>query len=203
MYVSREYFCFTPDRVIEPISKPCPVTGMLYLSESVRKPARSPFMTLRVLAGNIFLFLLDDFAAVLVDAVFRNDSPDAGCRIDIAVPADDCSRVAYRIAAYFYMITEHSAELLDPGLDIFSSVVDYDQLLVGLDVRSDRTCAHMAVVSEDGVTYIIVVRGLNMIEKDNVLELDRVAYNTVSSDQSRSSDKSTVSDFCVRSDDAR
>ena len=38
--------------------------------------------------------LLDDFAAVLVDAVLRNYASDAGCRIDVAVPADDCSRVA-------------------------------------------------------------------------------------------------------------
>ena len=43
---------------------------------------------------------------------------------------------------------------------------------------------------------------LNVIEKDYVLKLSRISYNTVVSNKSRTSYKSAVSDFSLRTYDA-
>ena len=60
----------------------------------------------------------------------------------------------------------------------------------------------MAAVSQDGISHIVIVRSLNVIEQDNVLELYGIAYNTVSTYQSRASDEGSVADFGIGSDDA-
>ena len=61
----------------------------------------------------------------------------------------------------------------------------------------------MAVVSEDRVSYIIVVRGLDIIEENDVLEFYGVADYALAAYECRTSDERAVSDFCLRSDDAR
>ena len=151
---------------------------------------------------SVLVSLFDYFTAVFVDALFRHYSADAGCRIDVAVSSDDCSRVAYRVAAYLDVVAEHCSELLDAGLDLFRAVVNDYELLVGLDIGCDGSGSHVAVISEDGIAYIVVVRCLNVIEEDHVLELYGVSYNAVSSDKSRTSYECAVSYLSVRSDDA-
>lgn len=148
------------------------------------------------------VFLVDYFAVVLPDAVLRDYAAYAGCRVDVAVAADDCAGVADGVAADFYVVAEHSAEFLNSCLHVLGAVVDDDKLLIALYVRGNGACAHVAVVSENGIAYIIVVRSLNMVEKNDVLELDGVADYAVRPDQRRASDKRAVTDLCLRSDDA-
>jgi hypothetical protein len=60
----------------------------------------------------------------------------------------------------------------------------------------------VAAITEDGISYVVIVRSLNMIKKNNVLEFHGVSYHTVSSYQSRASDESAVTHFGIGSDDA-
>ena len=60
----------------------------------------------------------------------------------------------------------------------------------------------MAVVAEDGIADVVVMRGLDMIEQDHVLQLDAVADNTVSTDECGASDESAMTHLSIRSDDA-
>ena len=61
----------------------------------------------------------------------------------------------------------------------------------------------MRIVAEDTVSYIIIVRSLNMIEKDNVLELHGISYYTVGTYESRASYKGAMPYFGLWTDDAR
>lgn len=125
-----------------------------------------------LLFSDIFLFVLFCYIPVVFPyAVFRNDTAYAGCRINIGIAADDSARVKNGIAADLNVVAEHSAELLYAGLDLLRSVMNDYELLVCLDVGSYRTCAHVAVIAEDRIAYIVVVRCLNVIEEDDVLEL--------------------------------
>ena len=130
----------------------------------------------------VFYCLLSLFgyvSAVFPDAVFRDHSPDAGSRIYIRVSADDSSRIEYCVAAHLNMITEHGTELLDACLDLLCSVVDYNKLLVSLHVRRDGACTHMAEMTQDRVSYIVVMRSLDVVEKYNILQLNGVAYHAL------------------------
>ena len=142
------------------------------------------------------------FTCILVDGILRNDSAHARCRINVRVPSDHGSRVADRVAADLDVVAEHCAELLDACFDVLGSVVNDDELLVGLYVRGDRTRAHVGEVAQNGVAYVVVVGSLNVVEENDVLELNGVADNAVRADESRASDESAVSYLCFGSDDA-
>ena len=60
----------------------------------------------------------------------------------------------------------------------------------------------MRLESEDRITYIVIVRNLNVVADDNVLKFCGVADNALASDESAASDECTLTDFCLRSDDA-
>lgn len=60
----------------------------------------------------------------------------------------------------------------------------------------------MAEIAENAVTNIVVVRSLNVIEQNDVLQFNAVANNAVRTYQRRTTNESTVTDFCVRSDNA-
>jgi hypothetical protein len=60
----------------------------------------------------------------------------------------------------------------------------------------------MAAITEDGISYVVIVRSLNVIKKDSILEFNRVSDYAVSSYQSGASDESAVTHFSVGSDDA-
>ena len=156
-----------------------------------------------VIMQTILLLFFYDLPTVLINAVFRNNPANTGSRIDIAVSADDCARIADRVASYFDMVSQHCAELLDAGLDVFITVMYYNEMLVRLDIGCDRSSSHMAVISEDRISDIVIVRCLDMVEEYDVLELDGIAHYTVSAYQSRTPDKSAVSDFSIRPDDTR
>ena len=100
------------------------------------------------------------------------------------------------------MIAEHSSEFLDAGLDHFRSVMYNNKLLVSFHVGCNGACTHVAVVTEYRIAYIVVMRSLNVVKEDDVLQLNRVAHHALAANKSRSSYERAVSDFCLRSDDA-
>ena len=117
--------------------------------------------------------------------------------------SDDRTRIANAVAVDFNIVAEHGTELLDARLDLLGAVMNDDELLVGLDVGSDGACAHMRIVSEDTVTYIVIVRSLNVIKEDNVLKFNGIAYYAVCTDECGASDECAVADFSLGTDDAR
>ena len=60
----------------------------------------------------------------------------------------------------------------------------------------------MAEVSEYGISDVVVVRCLNVIEEDDVLELHGVSHHALAAYECRASYERAVSDLCLRSDDA-
>lgn len=117
--------------------------------------------------------------------------------------ANDRTGIADRIAADFYIITKHGTELLNAGFHQLRPVVDDHKLLIALHVAGDGTSSHMAIVTEDAVTDVVVMRSLDMIEPDHVLQLDAVADNTVSADKGGTAVEGAVPHLSIRSDDAR
>ena len=137
-----------------------------------------------------------------MDGILVNDSPYAAGGIDVGMSADHGAGIQHGVAAYFYIVAQHGADLFDAGLDLLFAVLYDHESLVGLDVGSDGACSHVAIVSEDGIANIVIVRCLNVIEEDDVLELDGVTHYAVCTNQSGASDEGTVADFRVRSNDA-
>ncbi len=125
------------------------------------------------------LDLSDYLCIVLVNAALRDHTTHAAGRIDIAVPADDGAGIQDGIAADLDIIAQHGAELFQSGLDLLVPVVDHDKLLVRLDVRRDGAGSHVTVIAKNGITDIVVVRGLHVVKQDHVLQLHRVADHTV------------------------
>ena len=138
-----------------------------------------------------------------MDAVLVHYSPHAAGGIDVGMSSYHGTGVQYAVASYFNEVAEHGSDFFDAGLDLLVSVLDYHKGLVGLDIGSDGTCSHVAAVSEDGIAYIVIVRSLNMVKKNNVLELYAVTNNTVSANQSGTSDEGSMTHFGVGPYDAR
>ena len=138
-----------------------------------------------------------------MDGILVDDSPYAAGGIDVGMSADHGAGIQHGVAAYFYIVAQHGADLFDAGLDLLFAVLYDHESLVGLDVGSDGACSHVAIVSEDGVANIVIVRCLNVIEEDDVLEFNRVTYYTVCANQSGASDEGAMAYFGVGSDDAR
>ena len=77
------------------------------------------------------------------------------------------------------------------------------QRLVRLYIRSNGTSSHVRLVTKNGISHIIVMRNLNIIKKNHVLQLRRIAYYCIGSDNYLSADKSAVANLRLRSDDYR
>ena len=145
----------------------------------------------------------DDIAVVLIDTACGNDPSYARSGIYITVPADHGTRITYTVTTDFNIVSEHCSELLYSGLYIFFTGMYDDELLIGFNIGCNGTRSHMRIISEDTVTYVVIVRCLHMIEKDNILKLYGVTYNTVGSYKSRTSYKSTMSDLSLGADYTR
>jgi hypothetical protein len=144
-----------------------------------------------------------DVVLILVDMMIRNASTHAACRIDIGPSSDAGTWVKYAVTANFYMIAQHSTKLLKTcfALIIRCCILDYNKLLVTLNIGCDRTCAHMCVVSKDRVSNIVVMRNLNLVKKNYVLKLSRVAYYSSLAHDSITSNESALADFSIFIDD--
>ena len=60
----------------------------------------------------------------------------------------------------------------------------------------------MGIDAENAVAHIIVMRDLNMIEQNHILQLDRVAHNAVFPHQRASPDKGSMTHFRACTDNA-
>ena len=98
--------------------------------------------------------------------------------------ADHGSRIADRIAADFNIIAQHGTELFDASFHLLRPVVDDDKFLITLYVGCDGSCSHMAVIAKDAVADIIVMRCLDMVKKDDILQLHGISSDTVGTGQS-------------------
>ena len=61
----------------------------------------------------------------------------------------------------------------------------------------------MRFVSKNRITYIIIVRNLNFIKEDHILKLCGISYNSSFSYDRISTDKCTMTDFCILPNDRR
>ena len=141
-------------------------------------------------------------SAVFPDAAFRDNSSDAGCRINVGITPDHRARIKYCVAADLNVVAEHGAEFFNTCLDLLSAVMNDYQLLIRLYVGCDGAGAHVAVMTENRVSDVIIMRSLYMVKQNHVFELNRVAYHAVRTYESGASYERAVPYFCVRTDDA-
>ena len=127
---------------------------------------------------------MNDLAVVLPYAVLRNNSANTGGRINITMTTDHGPWIADRIAADFNIIAQHGTELFDASFHLLRPVVDDDKFLITLYVGCDGSCSHMAVIAKDAVADIIVMRCLDMVKKDDILQLHGISSDTVGTGQS-------------------
>ena len=59
------------------------------------------------------------------------------------------------------------------------------------------------MITQNGIAYIIVVRCLDVIEKDDVFQFDRIADDAVGAYKCRAADKCAMPHFRIRPYDAR
>ena len=60
----------------------------------------------------------------------------------------------------------------------------------------------MALIAQDGVSHIVVVGGLHVVEQDHVFQLHGIAHHAVGPHQGRAPDKRTVAHLSLRPNDA-
>ena len=143
-----------------------------------------------------------NISAVFPDAAFRDDSSDAGCRINVGITSDHRARVKYCVAADLNVVSEHGAEFLDTCLDLLSAVMDYYQLLIRLDIGCDGAGSHVSMESENRISDVIIMWRLYMVKQNNVFKFNRIAYYAVCAYKGGSSYERAVSYFRIRPDDA-
>ncbi len=111
-----------------------------------------------------------DFPVVFPDALLRYCSAHAGSRIYIGIPPDDGSRVQDAVASDFNAVTQHRADFLQPGFDLFLAAFYDNKEFIALDIRSDGARPHMALIAENAVADIVVMRHLHVIKQYDVLK---------------------------------
>ena len=150
------------------------------------------------------LLLFDDFTGMCFpDGSLRHKTADAAGRIDLRVPPDHGARIQYGVAADFHMVSQHGAEFFQTGLNVLFPGMHFDKRFVALHIACDGTGTHMAVVAENRVADIVVMRHLHMIEQNDILQFNGVADNTVRTDKRAAADKCTVAHFGIGPDNAR
>ena len=114
---------------------------------------------------------LNNTVFILVDAVCRNDAANAGNRINLRITPDYGARVQNAVAADFRTVTHHRADFFAAGFQRSTRLFDHDKGFITLDIAGDRACTHMGLISQNGISNIIVVRDLNGITQNNILQL--------------------------------
>ncbi len=61
----------------------------------------------------------------------------------------------------------------------------------------------MGLISQNGISYIIIMGNLHLIEQDHILKFCRISHNGAFADNGISTDKSAMPDFRVLADDCR
>ena len=89
----------------------------------------------------------DHCTIVLMDGILMDHASYTAGGIDIGMTTDHRSGIQNRIAAYFNVIAQHCSNFLDPCLDLLFTILNDYESLIGLDVRSDGTCSHVAEIT--------------------------------------------------------
>ena len=138
-----------------------------------------------------------------MNRVRGNHSAYTGCRINLAVSSDHSSGVQHAVASDFDKIAERRTDFFTVRRDMLVTIFDYDQRLVALNIGSNRTCTHMGLISQYGISDIIKMRNLNTVEEHCVLQFAGVADNSVFSYKRIASDKGTLTYLRAVINDAR
>ena len=116
---------------------------------------------------------------------------------------DDRPWVQYAVAADLYLIAQHCAKFFQAGRVFLGAVFDYDQSFVRFYIGGDGTSAHMGLIAEDGIAYVIVIGYLHLVKEDNVFQFGGVAYYGAFAYDGVSTDKCTVADLRAFVNDGR
>ena len=100
------------------------------------------------------------------------------------------------------MIPQHSTHFLQTSGNIFPLSMYYHQRFVALHVGSNGSGTHVALIAQDAVTNVVVVRGLHAIKEDHVFQLDRIAHHAVLPHQGCATNECAVPHLGSCADDA-
>ena len=120
----------------------------------------------------------------------------------MAAPAYHGTGVQNGITADLHMVAQHGAELFQAGIHFFFLGAHGNWGFILLHVGGDGTCAHMGAIAQDGISHIVVVGHLHMVEEDDVFQFCRVSHHAVGPYQSVAPDKGSRAHLGVRPDDA-
>ena len=101
------------------------------------------------------------------------------------------------------MVSKHGAEFLQSGLNLLFSVLHHYQFFIGFHIGTDRSRAHMGLVTENRVSHIIVMWNLYAVEKNHILKLSGISHHGALPHDCVPADKGAVTDFRVLSDNGR
>ena len=101
------------------------------------------------------------------------------------------------------MIPQHGAKFLQPCLHSFLLVFHNNQCLVTLDIGGNGAGSHMRLKSKDTVPYIVIMRYLYLVKQDDIFKLCGISHYSTLSHNGISSDKGTVSYFCILVNNSR
>ena len=62
------------------------------------------------------------------------------------------------------------------GFNAFFGGFNHNVSLVALDIGCYRACAHMRFISKNRVPDIVIMRSLNIVEKNNIFQLHRCEF---------------------------
>jgi len=79
-------------------------------------------------------------------------------------------------------ITEDSAKFAHTGIDETIECFDADGLGVESEVGQDDTCAEVAVVAENGISNVVKMWRLDVVQEQAILKFATVAENTTFTD---------------------
>lgn len=71
-----------------------------------------------------------DYAASLADRILWDNTTNAGYWVNVRIAADYCAWIENTVAANFYAVTKHCANLFAVSLDELAFVFDYYEELV-------------------------------------------------------------------------
>ena len=117
---------------------------------------------------------------------------DTGKRINAGLASYDRTGIKHGAASNFHMVSYDSPEFLKAGLQIPVFKMDFYQFFITLYIGSDASGSHMGIISQYGVSHIIIMRDLYMIEQYYVFKLRGISYYAVLSYECRTSYECTM-----------
>src|ERR1051325_4132344 len=140
---------------------------------------------------------------VLYNHILRQNPSPIGIRIDHRTTTDDSARIQNRIASYIDVIAEQCAEFSQAGIEWLAIQFDSDIALDEFDIGDLYSGAQMRFVAKDRVSYVVKMRCNGMVEQQCILNLGRIAYDTIVSQNHIFTNVGVMADFAVSANDGR